>query len=85
MTNQEVFEAMERGVDRFMVKRSKRIYLLDPAQRPVLRPFNTADVLLIGFPEVLSPMQKRRRSGRKWSWLAPKNLCLAPANNGGQP
>lgn len=76
MTNQEVFEAMERGVDRFKTKRSKRIYRLDPAQRTLLQPFDE-DVLLIGFPEVLSPLQKRRRgSGRTWSWLSPKNLEL---------
>lgn len=76
MTNEEVFKAMEAGHDRFLSKGSGRIYRLDPAQRDVLVPF-TDDVLLVGFPETLSPRQQIRRSGRKWVWLAPKNMDLA--------
>lgn len=79
MSPEEVFKALERGDNRFIAKRSKRIYVMDPAQREVLKPFEGNNVLLIGFPEVLSAgMKMRRYRGRKWVWLSPAGIELAP-------
>lgn len=75
MTDEEVFNAMAEGKDRFQTG-SGRIYRLDPAQRDVLKPFGTGAVL-IGFPEIKNP----RKRGRKWSWLKPKNLTLVEAGS----
>lgn len=71
MTDEEVFNAMAEGKDRFQAV-SGRIYRLDPAQREVLKPFGSG-ALLMGYPEDTNP----RKRGRKWAWLAPKNLSLA--------
>lgn len=72
MSPLEIKRAMQDGHDRFRVARSGRIYRLDPAQECLIED-NEDDVLLIGFPEQASP----RNRGRKWQWLAPKNLALA--------
>ncbi|MBY3333797.1 hypothetical protein HFN98_24715 [Rhizobium laguerreae] len=78
MTNQEVYEALERGESRFVAKRSGRVYLIPSDQKELLLA-NDDDLLLIGWPEMLSPkMSLRRYRGRKWVWLSPKNIAIAP-------
>lgn len=73
MTGAEVREAMKRGIDRFRHARSGREFALDPAQATLLEGDDADEVLLIGFPIQQNP----RKRGRKWSWLAPKNLEIA--------
>lgn len=69
MTEAEMFEALERGHDRFANKRNGRIYRIDPSQRDVLE---YTGACLIAFPEQPHP----RKRGRKWVFIAPRNLEL---------
>lgn len=78
MTNEEVYESLKGGNNRFLAKRSKRVYFVHIDQMAILTPF-TDDVLIVGWPETLSPAMKMRRyRGRKWVWLSPKNIEIAP-------
>lgn len=66
--------AMLEGKRLFRHKGSGRVFVLDPAQVNVLEDDDDgSDVLLIGHPAKAHPRQK----GRKWQWLAPRNLELA--------
>lgn len=73
MTPAALYDAMARGHDRFAHKKSGRVYLLDPAQRAVLKPFEDR-AMVVGFPEEPHPRQR----GRRWQWLNPEALTLAP-------
>lgn len=69
----EMKEAMKGGVDRYRHVKTGRVFALDPAQWRLLAEYDDDAVLLIGFP--IKPSIRQR--GRKWQWLAPKNLELA--------
>ncbi len=73
MTGAEMREAMLKGIDRFQHVGTGRVFLMDPAQECLLREDDADEVLLIGFPENPSPRQR----GRRWQWLAVKNLQIA--------
>jgi len=83
MTNQEVLDLLVKGNTRFVAKRSKRVYFIHSDQQEILKMAGPAeDLLLIGFPETLSPrMAMRRYRGRKWVWLSPKNINPAPSED----
>ncbi len=73
MTGAEIREAMLRGVSRFRHVRTGREFSLDPLQACLLEDADADAVLLIGYPVQQHP----RKRGRKWQWLAPKNLEIA--------
>lgn len=78
MTNEEVYKALEAGHTRFLAKRSKRVYFVHSDQMEILKPFSQ-NVLLIGWPEKLSPARSVRgkNRGRKWVWLSPNGMEVA--------
>jgi len=67
MTNEEMFAALERGVDTFRNKKTGRVYAVDPSQRDVLE---FSDACVIAYPVQKNP----RKRGRAWTFIAPRNL-----------
>lgn len=72
MTDEDLYDAMERGEDLFVHVKSGRLYAIDPAQRSVLKPFGQKPpVLVVGFPDKPHPRQR----GCRWRWLSPASLA----------
>lgn len=70
MTEQEMFDAMERGIDLYVNPKTGRTYLVDPSQRDVLE---YPGACVIAYPTLKNP----RKRGRAWSFIAPRNLEIA--------